>query len=86
MDTSPEVKAVNKFPIQQVSKFPLAKRSDINQLEIADGLKQLLLSRDCDLNFLLQANAASLAQQLGIDEYVASPIIKAAKAMNDSNS
>jgi hypothetical protein len=46
-------------------------QSDINRLEIAEGLKQLLFSKGCDLNFLLKGEPASLVQQLGIDEYVA---------------
>ena len=52
---------------------------DISQLDIADGLKQLLYEKKCDLNFLLQSDAASVAHELGIEEYVAKIIIDAAK-------
>jgi hypothetical protein len=52
---------------------------DISQLDIADGLKQVLYEKNCDLNFLLQSNAASVAGELGIEEYVAKIIIDAAK-------
>ncbi len=54
-------------------------RPDISQLDIADGLKQVLSEKNCDLNFLLQSDAASVAAELGIEEYVAKIIIDAAK-------
>jgi hypothetical protein len=46
----------------------------INQLEIADGLKELLLSSRSDtdvLKSLLNASVSDLAITLGIDEHVA---------------
>jgi hypothetical protein len=52
---------------------------DISQLDIADGLKQLLYEKKCDLNFVLQSDAVLLAGELGIEEYVAKIIIDAAK-------
>ena len=52
---------------------------DISSLDLADGLKQLLFERHCDLNFLLQSGAATVAQELGIENYVAQIIIDAAK-------
>jgi hypothetical protein len=81
VDASPEAKAIKKSPIQPFSKSPLATQSDINKLEIAEGLKQLLLSKGCDLNFLLHVEPGLLAQQLGIDEDIAKLIIKAAREM-----
>src|SRR5215469_203855 len=42
----------------------------IDQLEIADGLKQLLLSKDFTLKSLLNASSSDSAKILGIDEYV----------------
>ena len=69
--------AVKKSAIQRVSKFPLAVAaenqfaiSNSHQLDIADGLKELLLNKNYDLNFLLQSEPSSLATELGIDEYV----------------
>jgi hypothetical protein len=53
--------------------------SDIRQLDIADGLKQLLYEKHCELNFLLQSDAPTVAQELGIEKYVAQIIIDAAK-------
>ena len=51
----------------------------INDLDIADGLKQLLHERNYDLKSLLQSDAASVSRDLGIEEYVAKIIIDAAK-------
>jgi hypothetical protein len=52
---------------------------DIYRLDIADGLKQLLDEKKCDLNYLLQSDATSLADELGIEKHVAKIIIDAAK-------
>ena len=52
---------------------------NIRHLDIADGLKQLLYEKHCDLDFLLQSDAATVAHELGIEEYVAKIIIDAAK-------
>ena len=43
----------------------------INQLDIADGLKELLLSSSFTSKSLLYASVSDLAKILGIDEYVA---------------
>jgi hypothetical protein len=51
---------------------------EIYDLDIADGLKQLLYKK-YDLNSLLQSDAASVSSELGIEEYVAKIIIGAAK-------
>jgi DNA integrity scanning protein DisA with diadenylate cyclase activity len=59
----------------------------IDQLEIADGLKQLLSSKDFTLKSMLNASASDLAKILGIDEYVAkivSSAIKEAMATKDT--
>ena len=57
----------------------LLVRNFINRLEIADGLKQLLRSKDFTFKSLLDASTSDLAAILGIDEYVAKIIIKATK-------
>jgi hypothetical protein len=51
----------------------------INLLEIADGLKQLLLSKDFTLKSLLNTSASDLAKILGIDEYIAEIVHSAIK-------
>ena len=43
----------------------------INQLDIADGLKELLISSGFTLKSLLNTSAPDLAKILGIDKYVA---------------
>jgi hypothetical protein len=54
-------------------------RPEICNLDLADGLKQLLQEKHYDLNFLLQSDAATVAEELGIEKYVAQIIIDAAK-------
>jgi hypothetical protein len=43
----------------------------INQLDIADGLKELLMSRGLTFESLLNALTSDFSKILGIDEYVA---------------
>ena len=57
----------------------LLVRNFINRLEIADGLKQLLLGKDFTFKSLLDVSALDLAEILGIDEYIATIIIRAIK-------
>ena len=49
----------------------------IKQLDIADGIKELLISSGLTLKSLLNTSAADLAKILGIDEYVAKLISNA---------
>ncbi|MGA9154535.1 MAG: hypothetical protein WBZ36_28450 [Candidatus Nitrosopolaris sp.] len=51
----------------------------INRLEIADGLKQLLLSKDLTLKSLLNTSESDLAKILGIDEFIAKIVHSAIK-------
>jgi len=59
---------------------------EINELDIADGLKELLYENKYDLNSLLQSDAESLSGRLGIEEYVAKMIINAASKLLYSKS
>ena len=52
---------------------------ELSELDIADGLKELLYEKKYNLNSLLQSDAPSVSGRLGIDEYVAKMIIDAAK-------
>jgi hypothetical protein len=52
---------------------------ELSELDIADGLKELLYEKKYNLDSLLQSDAASVSGRLGIDEYVAKMIIDAAK-------
>jgi hypothetical protein len=51
----------------------------INQLDIADGLKELLLSSSFTPKSLLNTSISDLAKILGIDEYVAKIVSDAVK-------
>ena len=77
MATSQIVKIVDDSVVLAIKHtFP---QPEIYRLDIADGLKQLLYEKNWDLSFLLQSDAASIARELGIEEYVAKIIIDAAK-------
>ena len=59
----------------------------INQLDIADGLKELLLNSGFTLKSLLNASVSDLAKTLGIDEHVAKLVSDAVnKAIKRSRS
>jgi hypothetical protein len=49
----------------------------INQLDIADGLKGLLISSDFTIESLSNTSASDFAKILGIDEYVAKLLVDA---------
>jgi len=51
----------------------------INQLYIADGLKELLISNGFTLRLVLKTSTSDLAKILGIDDYVAKLVSDAAK-------
>jgi hypothetical protein len=52
-------------------KEKLAVTDFINQLDIADGLKELLIGSGFTLRSLLNASTSDFGKILGIDEYVA---------------
>jgi hypothetical protein len=78
---SSEISDADKFSTDNVSiaMQHIFATSEIFLLDLADGLKQLLYEKHCDLNFLLQSDAAIVAHELGIEKYVAKIIIDAAK-------
>ena len=53
--------------------------SDVIELEIADGLKQLLIDYGITQRRILKLQSSDLASMLGIDDYVAKIICNAAK-------
>jgi len=63
----------------QCIKEDLITTDTINQLELADGLKELLISKSFNLKLLLNTPVSGLAKMLGIDNYVASIIHHAAR-------
>jgi hypothetical protein len=71
---------VHDLPIDlQYIKEDLITTDTINQLDIADGLKELLISKNITLNMLLDTPVSELAKTLGIDNYIASVIRYAAR-------
>lgn len=67
--------------VLQRLKAELLVTDFINQLEIADGLKQLLLTKGFTLKSLQNTSASDLAKILGIDDYIAQIISRAIKEM-----
>jgi hypothetical protein len=61
------------IPLSELSgiKEKLAVTDLINQLDIADGLKELLMGSGFTLKSLINASTSDFAKILGIDEYVA---------------
>ena len=57
----------------------------INSLDIADGLKELLIKYGFTLRELLSIPASELAEFLGIDLYVAKIICGAARILSNCN-
>jgi hypothetical protein len=57
----------------------------INSLDIADGLKELLIKYGFTLEELLTMSISDLAEYLGIDLYVANIISNSAKKLSRSN-
>ena len=55
------------------------KYSDVKELEIADGLKELLIDYGFTRRRILKLQLSDLASILGIDDYIAKIICNAAK-------
>lgn len=53
--------------------------SFVNQLDIAEGLKELIINHGYTLDLLLASNPSDLAETLGIDNDVAKMIIDATR-------
>ena len=71
---------IHALPIDlQCIKEELITTDSINQLDVADGLKELLISKSFTLKLLLETPVSELAKMLGIDNYIASIIHNAAR-------
>lgn len=71
---------VNYLPSTlQTIKEDIITTDLISQLDIANGLKKLLISNNFTLNSLLDMPVSELAKILGIDNYLAKLIHNAAK-------
>jgi hypothetical protein len=70
---------VHKSPsVLQSVKEDLISVDLVSQLEIADGLKELLISKNFTIQLLLDTPVPELAKILGIDNYIAKLIRDAA--------
>lgn len=56
----------------------------VDQLDVADGLKELLLAYGFKLELLGSMSSNHLAEILGIDKYIARIIINSAKMVRNS--
>jgi len=71
---------VHDLPIDlQCIKEDLISTDTINQLDIADGLKELLIIKNITINMLLDTPVSELAKILDIDNYIARVIRYAAR-------
>jgi hypothetical protein len=66
-------------PVLQSVKEKLIVTDLINKLDVADGLKDLLINKGLTLKLLLNTTASDLAKVLGIDEYIAKIVSDAIK-------
>ncbi len=64
---------------QELKKRDHNVGNTINELDIADGLKHILISHGFTVEALLNTSPMMIATMLGIDQYVANIIQKAAK-------
>jgi hypothetical protein len=77
-DDLPDLVEITDDPVALAMKH-IFSQFEISDLDIADGLKELLFEKKYDLYSLLHSDAASVAGKLGIEEYVAKMIINSAK-------
>ena len=85
--TAAENKVDLHYPIAlQSIKEKLIAADIINQLDLADGLKELLISNGFTLRLVLKTSTSELAKIFGIDEYIAKLVSDAAKKLENLNS
>ena len=75
--TRDEIEQHSCEPLSRIKEKPITNL--INQLDIADGLKELLISKSFTLKLLLNTPVSGFAKILCIDNYVASIIHDAVK-------
>ena len=85
MNTASKVD-IHDLPIDlQSIKEELTTTDSINQLDVADGLKELLIGKGFGLKWLLDTPVSGLAKMLGIDNYVSSIIHHAARKVQKTS-
>jgi hypothetical protein len=75
----------NNFPENYNSNCIYPDSTFINSLDIADGLKELLIKYRYTLEELSNMSYSELAEYLGIDPYVAKIICAAVTKLSNSN-
>ena len=75
----------NNFPENYNNNGIYPDSTFINSLDIADGLKELLIKYRFTLEELSNMSYSELAEYLGIDTYVAKIICAAAMKLSNSN-
>jgi len=75
-----------KLTLLSVCPFPhLITTDSINQLDIVDGLKELVIRKRFTLKLVLDTPVSGLANILGIDNYVANIISNAVRKAVDQH-
>ena len=69
---------------QNIERYDDNNRNTINNLDIAEGLKDMLVSNSIKLDSLLIIQPHDLSKMLGIDEYVAKIILSAVRNAKNS--
>jgi hypothetical protein len=75
----------NNFPENYNSNCIYSDSISVNSLDIADGLKELLIKYRYTLEELSKMSYSELAKYLGIDSYVAKIICTAVMKLSNSN-
>jgi hypothetical protein len=79
IDTALNVDIHDPSCLLAIIKKRQIEKDIINQLDIADGLKELLIGRGFTLDLLTKIKPNDLAKTLGIDDHIAKIITIAAK-------
>lgn len=66
-------------------EFEIADILDIRHLDIAEGLKELLIAHGITLELLLEMSSNELVEIFGFDQYVANIILNSAKITKSMN-
>jgi hypothetical protein len=80
--TQDEIEQHGCQPLSRIKEEPITDL--INQLDIADGLKELLISKSFTPKLLVDTQISGLAKILCVDNYVASIIHDAVKKVISS--
>jgi hypothetical protein len=66
-------------------EFEVADIPDIHHLDIAEGLKELLIAHGMTLELLSEMSSNELVEIFGFDQYIAGIILNSAKTLKSLN-